>query len=151
MNNLKNLEKMKSVVTSMNINSPVEKVWEQISSGSGLNKWFPVIAICELLGSGPGAKRVCTTIQGNELKETILTVDHQSKLFQYSIDEQNMMPTANVIGTIHITEISKNVTNVTWIANFHLLDDTMELAVLKGIDELYQAGIKGLETYIKNN
>lgn len=142
---------MKSVVTSMNINAPANKVWEAIAIGSGLNKWFPVIATCELDGVGVGAKRRCTTIQGAALKETILTINSEAKLFQYAIDEQNMMPTANVIGTIHVTDASNGSTNVTWIATFDLLDPLMEEQVLKGIDELYQMGIKGLEQFVSNN
>jgi uncharacterized protein YndB with AHSA1/START domain len=143
---------MKSVVTTMTINAPSEKVWEIIAKGNGLEKWFSAIQSCELEGSAmAGAKRVCKTFQGNVLKETILAIDNAAMVFQYSIDEQDMLPTKDVLGTIHVTRLSSMETNVTWLANYNLLDASMESAVASGLDQLYQGGIKGIEVLLKNN
>jgi len=142
---------MKSVATTMTINVPSEKVWEVIAKGDGLEKWFSAIESCELTGSGAGAKRICKTFQGNVLKETILAVDHVALVFQYSIDEQDMLPTKDIIGTIHLTPISATQTNFTWLADYNLLDESMEQAVAVGLDQLYQGGIKGIEALINNN
>lgn len=143
---------MKSVVTTMTINAPTEKVWEVIAQGSGLEKWFSAIESCELEGQAiPGAKRICKTYQGNVLKETILAVDNDAMVFQYSIDEQDMLPTKDVLGTIHVTKLSPIETNITWLANYNLLDESMEDAVATGLDQLYQGGIKGIEELLKNN
>ncbi len=141
---------MKSVVTTMTINAPSEKVWDLIAKGDGLEKWFSAIESCELSGSGAGAKRICKTFQGNVLKETILTVDKVAKVFQYSIDEQDMLPTKDIIGTIHVTPLSATQTNFTWLANYNLLDESMEQAVAVGLDQLYQGGIKGIEELLNN-
>lgn len=112
-----------------------------------------VLAIesCELTGTGSGAKRICKTFQGNVLKETILAIDSKAKIFQYSIDEQDMLPTKDVIGTIHVTEVSSMQTNITWLANYKLIDESMENAVAVGLDQLYQGGIKGIEELINQN
>ncbi len=73
---------MKSVVTTMTIDAPTEKVWEVIAKGNGLEKWFSAIESCELEGlAKPGAKRICKTFQGNVLKETILAVDDDAMVF----------------------------------------------------------------------
>lgn len=143
---------MKSVVTTMTINAPADQVWALISKGNGLEKWFSAIESCELDGAATaGAKRICKTFQGNVLKETILAVDHKAMVFQYSIDEQDMLPTKDVMGTIHVSAISPRQTNVTWLANYKLLDENMEIAVATGLDQLYQGGIKGIETLILQN
>ncbi len=143
---------MKSVVTTMTINASAEKVWEVIAKGNGLEKWFSAIKSCELEGQAkPGSKRICKTFQGNVLKETILAVDHEAMVFQYSIDEQDMLPTKDVLGTIHVTKLSPTETNITWLANYKLLDESMETAVATGLDQLYQGGIKGIEALLKNN
>jgi uncharacterized protein YndB with AHSA1/START domain len=147
---LKQKNKMKSVVTTMTLDAPSEKVWEVIAKGDGLEKWFSVIESCELEGSGIGAKRTCQTFQGQVLKETILTIDNGAKVFQFSIDEQDMLPTRDIMGTIHITPISASQTNFTWIANYQLLDESMEAAVATGLDQLYQGGIKGIEALLNN-
>ena len=85
------------------------------------------------------------------LKETILTVDNDAMVFQYSIDEQDMLPTKEVLGTIHVTKLSSIQTNITWLANYNLLDENMENAVAIGLDQLYQGGIKGIEELLNNN
>ena len=142
---------MKSVITTMTINAPSDKVWEVIAKGDGLEKWFSAIETCELTGSGAGAKRICKTFQGNVLKETILAIHNVAKVFQYSIDEQDMLPTKDIIGTVHITPISATQSNFTWVANYKLLDESMEEAVAMGLDQLYQGGIKGIEDFLNNN
>jgi uncharacterized protein YndB with AHSA1/START domain len=143
---------MKSVVTTMTINAPSKKVWEIVAKGDGLEKWFSAIETCELEGPVmPGTKRICKTFEGNVLKETILAVDNTAMVFQYSIDEQDMLPTKDVMGTIHITEVSPMLTNITWLANYNLLDESMEQAVAAGLDQLYTGGIKGIEELVKNN
>ena len=142
---------MKTVVTTMTINASTKKVWELISKGSDLEKWFPVIASCKITGTGAGAKRVCTTIQGNVLKETILTVDNKAMIFQYTIDEQDMMPTTDVIGTLHVTPAENGKSNVTWLANYNLLDENMAPMIAENLDILYQSGISSIEKYINEN
>ncbi|RAW01532.1 SRPBCC family protein [Pseudochryseolinea flava] len=142
---------MKSVITTMTINAPSDKVWGVIAKANGLEKWFSAIEKCELDGpAGPGAKRVCTTFQGNVLEETILAVDNDAMVFQYSIDRQDMLPTKDVLGTIHVTRLSDSETNVTWLANYNLLDQSMEQVVSSALDQLYQGGIKGIEDLINN-
>lgn len=143
---------MKAVVTTMTIDAPSKKVWEVIAKGNELEKWFSTIESCELIGTASaGAKRICKTFEGKVLKETILAIDNVAKVFQYSIDEQDMLPTKDIIGTIHVTEVSTRQTNITWLANYNLLDENMEQAVAAGLDQLYQSGIKGIEKLIKNN
>ncbi len=143
---------MKSVVTTMTIDAPSDKVWSIIAKGDGLEKWFSAIETCEIDSQAkPGAKRLCKTYQGNVLKETILTVDNDAMVFQYSIDEQDMLPTKDVLGTIHVTKLSPNQTNITWLANYNLLDESKEAAVATGLDHLYQGGIKGIEELLKIN
>jgi uncharacterized protein YndB with AHSA1/START domain len=141
---------MKSVVTTMTINAPSERVWDIIAKGSDLERWFSAIETCELEGpASPGTKRICKTFQGHVLKETILSVDNTAMVFQYFIDEQDMLPTKDVLGTIHVTTVSPTQTNITWLANYKLLDEGMEDAVAMGLDQLYQGGIKGIEELIK--
>ncbi len=142
---------MKSVVTTMTINAPSEKVWEVIAKGDEIEKWFSIIETCELIGSGEGAKRTCKTFQGNVLKETILTIEPIAKVFQYAIDEQDMLPTKDFVGTIHVTPSSSSATTITWIGNYNLLDENMKDAVSNGLDQLYQNGITGIETLLKKN
>lgn len=81
-----------------------EAAWRILKTGTNLQKWIPIIATCELIGNGAGAKRTCTTPDRKVLQETILLVDNSNKIFNYRIDEQDMMPLKNYVGTVSVLE-----------------------------------------------
>ncbi|MCZ6894409.1 MAG: SRPBCC family protein, partial [Gammaproteobacteria bacterium] len=83
------------------INAPSEKVWAAISAIGGLDKWFPIIAACEVNGSGVGAKRICTMPDGAKMHETIEEIDHDAMRFRYAINE-SPMPISNYMGTVEM-------------------------------------------------
>jgi hypothetical protein len=90
---------MKTVSVSCRISAPAQAVWEIVRTGADMNRWVPAITACRLEGAGVGAKRVCT-VNGQELREAIETLDETSRLFQYRIDRQVLMPIRNILGTI---------------------------------------------------
>jgi uncharacterized protein YndB with AHSA1/START domain len=124
-------------------------VWKIVSQGDGVDRWLPVIATCRLDGTGAGARRFCTTGQGQQIDETIETIDHTNQIFQYRIDRQDMMPTTNVRGTLCVTEDGAGQAEVLWFLNYDLLDASAADAVRAGISELYVAGLAGLERFAR--
>lgn len=136
---------MQIVSVKKRLSVPADKVWSILSQGGGVDRWFPIIASCELDGSGPGATRVCTTVQGQRLEETIEVVDHANRIFQYRIDRQEMMPTTSVRGTMHVSDDGAGHADVLWFLNYALADATAADAVRAGIGEMYAAGLAGLE------
>lgn len=134
----------KTIKTSHQINASAKIVWEHIKKGEGVDKWLPVITACRLEGQGEGAKRICTTEQGNML-ETILKVNDEQKVFKYSIDEQPLLPIENIIGTMRV--IPKNErTELLWKLEFTLSDESLFPVVKEAIEGLYAAGANGLES-----
>lgn len=143
---------MSTVAVTRRIDVPAEAVWAILRSGTGVDRWLPMITSCRLEGAGANAKRICMLNDGNsehELLETILTIDDEARLFQYSIDRQSMMPIRNVIGTMHVTAISAGQCEILWFANFELVDANAMAAVKAGLEGVYQAGIAGLESAVK--
>jgi uncharacterized protein YndB with AHSA1/START domain len=134
----------KTIATSHIINAPIEKVWANISKATGVDEWLPVITACRLDGN----KRVCTTEQG-DMNETILKIDNDQKIFQYAIDEQPLLPIADIIGTMQVFEQDNN-TKLNWNLEFTLQDETMYEMVKQAVEGMYAAGANGLET-ISNN
>jgi carbon monoxide dehydrogenase subunit G len=134
----------KTIETSHSINAPIEKVWANISKATGVNEWLPVITACRLDGN----KRVCTTEQG-DMNETILKIDNDQKIFQYAINEQALLPIADVIGTMQVLEQDNN-TKLNWNLEFTIQDDAMYEMVKQAVEGMYAAGANGLET-ISNN
>ena len=143
---------MSTVAVTRRIDVPADAAWAIIRSGTGVDRWLPMITSCRLEGAGANAKRICTLHDGtaeHELLETILTIDDEARLFQYSIDRQSMMPIRNVIGTMHVTAISASQCEILWFANFELVDANAMAAVKAGLEGVYQAGIAGLESAVK--
>lgn len=126
------------------INAEAEKVWANVAKASGVHEWLPVITACHLEGEGVGAKRVCTTEQG-DMNETILSVDHDRRIFRYAIDEQPLLPISKVVGTMKVAE-EHGKTKLHWTLDFDIDDEDHVPAVRQAVGEMYQAGANGLET-----
>ena len=145
-----NKTNMKQVRISKSVDASAEKVWSILRTGTNLDKWIPFISACKLEGKGVGAKRVCTTADGKVLKETILLVDESSRTFKYRIDEQDVLPTKNYVGTVTVKE-SKGKTEVMWVADFEMTIEAAWPEVEKGLTNLLTGAISGLETAAKMN
>lgn len=129
----------KTIETTHSLNANSEKVWKTISKASGVNEWLPIITSCSLEGN----KRICTTEQG-DLKETILKIDNDNKVFKYAIDEQPLLPIQNVVGTMQVIS-NENGTELIWNMDFDIEDENQLPMVKQAVEGLYQAGANGLE------
>lgn len=137
----------KKIKTSHVLNAHIDSVWSNISKASGVNEWLPIVETCSLEGQGEGAKRKCTTENGF-LNETIVKVDHDSKTFQYAIDEQNLFPITDILGTMALRE-ENGETVLDWNLEFSLEDENVLPMIKEGVGGLYQAGAQGLESISK--
>lgn len=130
----------KTVKTTNTIDASPEKVWNNISKASGVHDWLPLITSCRLEGDN----RICSTAQG-DLKETILKIDDENKVFQYSIDEQQLLPIQNAVGTMTVQADNKKTT-LLWDLSFDIEDENNLGMVTEVVEGMYQAGANGLET-----
>ncbi|MBE9169972.1 SRPBCC family protein [Pleurocapsales cyanobacterium LEGE 06147] len=94
---------MKQAVTvEQEIAGKADAIWATISSGGDVHQWFPIIQSCRLEGSGEGASRFCTMIDGTELKERIVEVNHATRRFRYAID-RHPLPAQDVVASSYNT------------------------------------------------
>lgn len=140
---------MKTVVVAKRIPVPADSVWSVIRTGAGMDRWVPAISVCSLEGEGVGARRVCV-VDDHELIESIETVDDASRLFQYRIHAQSMMPVRDILGTIHVAAVGEAEAEVLWFSNFDLDDESEWPAVKAGIEALYLSGIEGLHAHLRD-
>jgi Polyketide cyclase / dehydrase and lipid transport len=136
---------MKTIAVTKQIAVSADAAWAILRTGDGMDRWSPMVTSCRLEGSGPGARRVCV-INDKQLDEVIDTVDDAARLFQYRIERQELMPVANVRGSIHIAPISANSSHVLWFVNLDMLDEAAWPQVKAGIEGIYGASIEGLAT-----
>lgn len=130
---------------SIEIESPVNEVWDVISAITGVENWFaPMIT-----GSRrEGDKRVCTT-EGGEFEEDIFEINHTTRTFRYGIPQQHMMPVQNILGTMHVREGAQSGSIVDWTWAFDVTAENEEQA--KGmLAHAGEIGINGIDTLIKS-
>lgn len=135
---------MKNLKVTQEVMASSEKLWAILRTGTGLEKWIPIVASCKLEGHGEGAKRTCITPEGKTLKETIVLIDDKDKVFKYRIDEQDVLPTKNYVGTVAVVE-SMGKTEVHWSAEFEMTVEEAFPQVEEGLTGIFKAAISGLD------
>ena len=134
----------KSLTVDRIVAATPEQVWNILRTADDVDAWFPVIATCKLDGKGEGAKRVCTTADGKTILESIVTVDDAQRIFQYRIDQQEMMPIRDMLGTMRVY-VQDGKTHVRWTAEFEMTMEEAFAQVQDGIIGMYFTGLDGLE------
>ncbi|WP_106794284.1 SRPBCC family protein [Aquimarina sp. Aq78] len=129
-------------------NTSSNNIWDILKTGNNVDKWFPFIASCDLMGEGVGAKRICKTQEGHTIAESIITIDEDDKIFTYIIDHHNLeTPTKNIWGRMQVLN-ENDETYVHWKLNFDLtqkLDDQLYIELEDGMKSLLQSGLIQLE------
>jgi hypothetical protein len=140
---------MKTVSITGTLNIAPHAVWDVIRRCDNVDRWAPGITACRVEGPAQvGATRYCSMGE-QQLVESIETIDDPSRLFQYRITEQNLMPIRNPLGTVHVCEGPQGKTHVLWMLNFELIDEAAWPVVKENLTQLYRAGLEGLEKYAK--
>jgi hypothetical protein len=134
---------MKTVSVSKRLPVTADDAWNVVRTGADMHLWVPAITACRLEGEGVGAHRVCE-MSGQRLEETIETVDDNTRLFQYRIHRQQVMPVRDVLGTIHLTAVGAGECEALWFVNFEIDDPAAFAPVKAGIEQIYSAGLEGL-------
>jgi hypothetical protein len=138
----------KTIAVTERLACPADAVWHLIRSGRDIHRMMPsVIETCRVEGSGPGARRYCTTKQG-PLAETILCVHDDARLFRYRIDEQSLMPLQNYEGSVHVVDLGAQGSQVLWFATYDLVDESADAPVREGLLALLHTAIAGMGTLV---
>lgn len=120
-----------------------DKVWSAISSIGGLDRWFPIISTCRVEGDGVGATRIMTLVDGAEMRDRVLEIDHTAKRFRYE-RPQLPFPVRNYVGTVKVRDVGGSKSEVSWIVSFDGEQEAREQVsalVFRAISD----GISGLE------
>ncbi|MEO1257211.1 MAG: SRPBCC family protein [Bacteroidota bacterium] len=134
--------KKSSLTVRHSVDVPAHKMWETISAIGGVDVWFSsLIKSCEVIGEGVGATRICRTEAG-PINERIEAIDHDNRIFRYSISEQNLLPVDNFLGTMKVEEEGAG-SAVVWTAEFTVAA-AAEAEVHTNIHQLYVTGVEGI-------
>ncbi|MGZ4994342.1 MAG: SRPBCC family protein [Methylobacter sp.] len=126
------------------LNVPSEKVWDAISKIGRLDVWFPFIETCKVEGSGPGALRYMTIVDGGgEIKDTIEEIDSRNMKLIY-LRPISPFPVTYYKGTVEVFTSYDGLGVVVWTIDFESKpEDSASVAEL--VHGAISAGIDGME------
>lgn len=129
---------------ALTIDASPEEAWNVIGAVKGVDQWLAPITACRVEGN----KRYCTTEAG-EFSEDILKVDHNNRVFQYAIPEQNMVPVENILGEMKVLQADNGNATIEWSWNFDV-EDQNEAPAKEAFSMVGNMGLKGIEALIND-
>jgi mxaD protein len=147
------------VVKTVNIQAPVDKVWNTVKDFDSLNKWHPGFAKDEIVkgdGNKPGAVRKLTVKDGPSFTEELLAFDEGTHSYRYRIIE-SPLPLRDYVSHISVKPDGKGGSKVTWSGTFKR-KSTSETppeaenddAAVKLITSVYEGGLANLKKTLGN-
>jgi len=142
------------VVKTVNIQAPVDKVWNTLKDFDSLNKWHPGFAKDEIVkgdNNKPAAVRKLTIKDGPSFTEELLAFDEATHSYRYRIIE-SPLPLRDYVSHISVKPDGKGGSKVTWSGTFKR-KSTSETppeaenddAAVKLITSVYEGGLANLK------
>jgi len=142
------------VTKSVNINAPVDKVWDAIKDFDSLPKWHPGFSDDKLTkgdNNKPGAVRKLTVKDGPSFTEELLAFDEGTHSYRYRIIE-SPLPLRDYVSRISVKPGAKGGSRVTWTGTFKRKStsdtppaDENDEAATKLISGVYEGGLANLK------
>jgi hypothetical protein len=98
------------------IRAPVEAVWQVISDFGAGARYLAMVTHCIVQGTGTGALRTLTYLDGSVISERLEMVDEAAKSLNYSLLTDTAF--GNCLLTIRLRARSSDRTELTWAARF---------------------------------
>jgi uncharacterized protein YndB with AHSA1/START domain len=143
-----------SVVQSVAINAPVEKVWEAVKDFDALDKWHPGFSkdvITKGQNGSPGAVRALTVKDGPTFTEELLAFNPAKHSYRYRIIE-SPLPVDHYVSIVHVSAGKNGTTRIVWSAKFTRKNPSdnpppaeNDEAAVKLITGVFQAGLANLK------
>ncbi len=135
------------VVKSVELNQPVEVVWEKVSNFGDLGAWHPAVAKTEIVSgqaNKAGAKRVLTLQDGGKINETLTAYNPKGKTYAYKITD-GVLPVSEYASTVsvHSNGVGKSV--VVWESHFLPKAPADEKTASDTIKGVYDGGLNQLK------
>lgn len=132
------------------LNVPADLAWEAIRGIGRLDEWFPLIDSCRVEGSGPGAIRYMTLVNGGgDIEDTIAEIDDGNRRLVY-LRPRSPFPVSRYQGTVEVFRSCDGLGVVVWTIDFECkAKDAEPLAKL--VYDAIAAGIAGMEQDLRPN
>ena len=131
---------MKKLISTTNpISAPAAKVWANLRTGEGVDKWLPPVTACRVEGN----RRYCEAGDAR-LEETIEESSDETMTFCYSIQKQDMIPVTDIAGTIRVEAVDADNSLLHWDVDFDVESEELFGQLKPQIEGMYTAAAAGL-------
>lgn len=135
------------VVKSVELNQPVDVVWEKVANFGDLGAWHPAVAKTEIVSgknNKAGAKRVLTLQDGGKINETLTAYNSKAKTYAYKITE-GVLPVSEYASTISVHSNGDGKSVVVWESHFLPKSPADEKTASDTIKGVYDGGLNQLK------
>lgn len=136
------------VVKSVELNQPVDVVWNKVSNFSDLGAWHPAVAKTEIVAgknNHVGAKRVLTLQDGGKVNETLTAYQAKKHTYAYKITD-SVLPVNDYVSTISVHSNGAGKSVVVWESHFLAKSPADDKAASDAIKGVYDGGLNQLKT-----
>lgn len=136
------------VVKSVELNQPVDVVWNKVSNFSDLGAWHPAIAKTEIVSgknNHVGAKRALTLQDGGKVHETLTAYQAKKHTYTYKITD-SVLPVNDYASTISVHSNGAGKSVVVWESHFVAKSPADDKAASDAIKGVYDGGLNQLKT-----
>jgi hypothetical protein len=135
---------MSKVQVIATIPASPQAIWDMVGDFGAIAKWHPAIAECHAEGTGPGALRRLTLVNGTTLAERLEEFNDGERYYSYSLVE-GPLPVRDYYATLHVrAAYDAPSSTIEWTGAF-TARDVPENEAEQLIRSVYQAGIDNLQ------
>lgn len=110
-------EIMPHAAQTITIHASVDAIWRVISDFSASAKYLAMVTNCSVQGSGIGALRTLTYLDGSVIVERLEMVDEATHGLSYTLLSDTAF--GSCLTTMALRDLSLDQTNLIWTADFH--------------------------------
>ncbi|MDV3240295.1 MULTISPECIES: SRPBCC family protein [Methylocaldum] len=142
------------VVETVEIDRPIEKVWETVKEFGAVAQWNPAISKSEAQGGNkPGEKRTLTFPNGEQLVEELDFYDEKTYEYDYRLMEANVkaLPASSYSAVLKLTPAGQG-TKAEWKSRLYRgdtgnfpPDELNDEAAVQSMQALFKAGLENLK------
>lgn len=147
------------VLESVEIDRPIEKVWEKIKDFGALSQWNPAIAKSDSEGGNkPGEKRTLTFPNGEHLVEELDFYDAGAYEYDYRLKDVNVkaLPASSYSAVLKLTPEGQG-TKVEWKSRLYRgdtsnfpPDDLNDEAAVQAMQTFFKTGLENLKRIVES-
>ena len=135
-----------AVTVTKTIQADSARVWAIVRSFGGIHSYLNDLSYCHVQGSGEGAKLVCTTNFGSELREKLESVDESHRLISYSLSDSST-PDVCYLGALHVKALGENQTQICWSSRVDAANETAE-QLLRQLKIAFEHGVDRMQSLL---